>query len=160
MVNKEVSILQKYRGPNIVSILGFEVNRAKREALILLEYCPGGHLLHRLNARKELLPVRDVCRIFGQLLAAVQPFHCNSSPPLIHRDLKLENILFGRDGNIKLCDFGSAVTGYTFLRTVEEKSRAEEQIGRETTQSYRAPEMVDLYMREELTEKTDIWVSH
>ena len=34
----------------------------------------------------------------------------------------------------------------------------EERLGKTTTQMYRAPEMVDLYMRDELTEKTDIWV--
>lgn len=43
-------------------------------------------------------------------------------------------------------------------RTPEERSKAEENIGKETTQMYRAPEMVDLYLRDELTEKTDIWV--
>lgn len=45
-----------------------------------------------------------------------------------------------------------------YVRTPEEKSQAEEDIGRNTTQMYRAPEMVDLYMRDVLTEKTDIWV--
>jgi AP2-associated kinase len=45
------------------------------------------------------------------------------------------------------------------LRTPEERSTAEEDIGKNTTQMYRAPEMIDLYMRDELTEKTDIWVS-
>lgn len=49
--------------------------------------------------------------------------------------------------------------GYTSLRSAEERATAEEIIGKETTQMYRAPEMVDLYMRDELTEKTDIWVS-
>ena len=63
-----------------------------------------------------------------------------------------------QDGYLKLCDFGSCITGYMPTRTPEERSKAEENIGKETTQMYRAPEMVDLYLRDELTEKTDIWV--
>ena len=45
------------------------------------------------------------------------------------------------------------------IRNAEERAAAEEIIGKETTQMYRSPEMIDLYMRDVLTEKTDIWVS-
>ena len=45
------------------------------------------------------------------------------------------------------------------IRNADERAAAEEIIGKETTQMYRAPEMIDLYMRDVLTEKTDIWVS-
>jgi cyclin G-associated kinase len=40
---------------------------------------------------------------------AIEHLH-QLSPPMIHRDVKLENFLFARDGSIKLCDFGSATT--------------------------------------------------
>lgn len=40
---------------------------------------------------------------------------------------------------------------------MEERNIVEEHILKETTQMYRAPEMVDLYMRSMITEKTDIW---
>eukprot|EP01035_Chromulina_nebulosa_P020570 gene20570-26676_t len=134
------------------------VNRTgAREALLLLEYCPGGHLLERLNSRKgQPLPLTSIYRIFGQILLAIQTFH-QSNPIITHRDLKLENILFGVDSNVRICDFGSCVSGYTYLRNSEERSNAEEIISKETTQMYRAPEMVDLYLRQVLTEKTDIW---
>jgi len=87
---------------------------------------------------------------------ALHPLHAYS-PPCVHRDLKLENLLFGPDENLRLCDFGSCVVGPTPLRNAEDRATAEEIILKETTQMYRAPEMIDLYMREELTEKTDIW---
>ena len=61
---------------------------------------------------------------------------------------------------MRLCDFGSCVTGHIFVRNVEEKAAAEEIIGKETTPMYRSPEMIDLYMRDILTEKTDIWVRY
>ena len=60
---------------------------------------------------------------------------------------------------VKLCDFGSCSFGHTSLRDINERSNAKEIIDKETTPMYRAPEMIDLYLREELTEKTDIWVS-
>lgn len=58
---------------------------------------------------------------------------------------------------MRLCDFGSCLEAPILLRNVEERNRAEESIAKETTQMYRAPEMVDLYMRDQLTEKSDIW---
>lgn len=65
-----------------------------KEALILLEYYPGGHLLERLTKRNgSFLPSESIYKIFGQILIGVKSFH-ESCPPIIHRDLKLENILF------------------------------------------------------------------
>lgn len=159
LVNKEITLLRRFKDKHIVHLIASETsqNSGKREAYLLLEYCSGGHLLAKLNGRNGIsLPLSDICRIFTQLLEAVAPLHA-SSPPVIHRDLKLENILFSEEGFVKLCDFGSCALGYTSLRSAEERSRAEESISKETTQMYRAPEMVDLYMRDELTEKTDIW---
>ena len=47
--------------------------------------------------------------------------------------------------------------GYVNIRNVEERQAAEEIIAKETTLIYRSPELVDLYMRDILTEKSDIW---
>lgn len=59
-----------------------------------------------------------------------------------------------------MCDFGSCVIGNVPLRNVEDRTAAEEIISKETTQIYRSPELVDLYMRDALTVKSDIWVRH
>jgi len=56
-----------------------------------------------------------------------------------------------------MCDFGSCVESPIYIRNVDERTAADEHIQKETTQMYRAPEMVDLYLRPTLTEKTDIW---
>lgn len=98
IVKKEISILQRFKGPYIVNLIESDViykNRTTREALILLDYCPGGHLLQRLNERQgAFLNSESIYRIFGQILLAVKPFH-EHNPIIVHRDLKLENILFG-----------------------------------------------------------------
>lgn len=157
-VKKEVNLLNRFAGPNVVQLLASEVNiRSGTDALLLLEYCPGGHLLDRLLSRNgEHLPENTIFRIFGQILLAIKPMH-ESKPPVVHRDLKLENILFGKDNVVRVCDFGSCYDGYIMLRDAGERSAAEESISKETTQMYRAPEMIDIFMRPRLTEKTDIW---
>ena len=93
VVKKEIKILQQFKGPYIVELLASEV--VGQEAMLLLQLCPGGHLLTRLNSRNgQHLPMTNIYRIFGQLVSAVKPLH-EHNPPITHRDLKLENILFG-----------------------------------------------------------------
>lgn len=58
---------------------------------------------------------------------------------------------------MRLCDFGSCEESPILLRNPREREKADESIQKETTQMYRAPEMVNLYMREQITEKADIW---
>ncbi len=159
IAQKEVNVLQKFANPYIVKIYANEVinTRSTQEAVILMEFCPGGTLLDLLRGRKDQpLPERDILRIFGQCLMGLKPLHENAVP-VTHRDLKLENILFGNDKNVRLCDFGSCVFGPVNISTPDLRSAAEEIIAKETTQMYRSPELVDLYMRDVLTVKSDIW---
>ncbi|CAN0375477.1 unnamed protein product, partial [Ectocarpus sp. 8 AP-2014] len=71
--------------------------------------------------------------------------------------MKLENILRSSSGPHKLCDFGSCVQGRVPLDTAEQRANEEEVVEKTTTQMYRAPEMVDLYLERELTERVDVW---
>ena len=70
---------------------------------------------------------------------------------------KAENVLLGDHGNWKLCDFGSATTHIYDTSNAKERMAAEEDIERNTTLAYRAPEMVDLYRRQIIDESVDIW---
>lgn len=95
-VNKEINLLRRFAGKHVVQLIASDTNvvsGGKREANLLLEYCPGGHLLQRLNSRHGTpLSHHQICDEFLQLLNAVLPLH-QSVPPVTHRDLKLENIL-------------------------------------------------------------------
>ena len=64
-----------------------------------------------------------------------------------HLICAIRPLIFSQDGKVRLCDFGSCLVGYMPLRSPEDRARAEEDIGKNTTQMYRAPEMIDLYMR-------------
>lgn len=126
--------------------------------LILLEYCEGGtafDAIKRMNKINTRFDLPSLVISFGQICNAVSYLHAQR-PPIIHRDLKPVNFLI-KNGAYKLCDFGSAVVGHTDLRSSESRRRAEELINRSTTQMFRAPEMVDLYMAKRLTQSTDVW---
>ncbi|KAG8391303.1 hypothetical protein BUALT_Bualt01G0173900 [Buddleja alternifolia] len=76
---------------------------------------------------------------------------------VFYRDLKAENLLLGSDGLWKLCDFGSTSTNHKRFVKPEEMGIEEDNIRKHTTPAYRAPEMWDLFRRELINEKVDIW---
>jgi len=127
------------------------------EYFILMELCTGGSLIDFIKRQNNVrLPEFKIADIFAQVCTAVSVLH-HQSPPIAHRDLKVENLLLSRDGDWKLCDFGSCTTRAQVYSTQEEIIPEEERIQKYTTPMYRAPEMADLYSRQLVNEKVDIW---
>ena len=87
---------------NIVSFLGDF--HSPGQIYLIFEYCSRGDIFDLLSSEGRLEEAR-AGEYFSQLVEAVS--HCHSLG-VIHRDLKLENILLGQDGRIKLSDFGLA----------------------------------------------------
>lgn len=122
--------------------------------LILMEYCEGGHALdvcNKLSAAGQRFDLSALIIAFGQICNAVSYLHAQR-PPIVHRDLKPVNFLV-KNGAYKLCDFGSAVFGHVELKSQKSRAEAEEVIQKTTTQMFRAPEMVDLFMAKKLTQR-------
>ena len=98
IASKEINMLQQFKGPYVVELIDsciFQKTKTSREALLLLDYYPGDHLLNRLRQRNDVpLPEESALRMFGQLCLALKDMHAHR-PPIVHRDIKLENVLFG-----------------------------------------------------------------
>ena len=78
--------------------------------------------------------------------------------PIIHRDMKIENILkFGK--NYKICDFDSVTTEVFNPQTSNEKTKNKcfKDFESNCTLYYRAPEICDKYSEYIINEKIDIW---
>lgn len=130
--------------------------------MLLTTYYPD-NVLQLMNSRilvNKWLSQNEILDIFCDICEAVARLH-HSKTPVIHRDLKVENVLIDRGPGKErpiyiLCDFGSATTK---VLSKEHYSHAfmEEEIQRYTTLSYRAPEMIDLFSGTPIDTKSDVW---
>lgn len=73
--------------------------------LIIMEYAENGTVLDFLMDLNDGLIEAIACKYFKQLISAIDYCH---SKNIVHRDLKLENLLLDRFFNLKLVDFGFA----------------------------------------------------
>ncbi|KAJ3260393.1 hypothetical protein HDU77_001349 [Chytriomyces hyalinus] len=125
-IMREIAMLQMLDHPFVVSLL--EVVETASYIGLVLEYAPGGELFHYIMAQPSgHLGEREGCKFFAQLVAGVSYMHFMG---IVHRDLKLENLLLGPDNNILISDFGFANTSSEHMAT---------QCG---SPSYAAPELV------------------
>ncbi|KYB28782.1 AP2-associated protein kinase 1-like Protein [Tribolium castaneum] len=125
------------------------------EVLLLMPYCQENVFGLMKQRGKANFTEHEVLTIFCDTCEAVSRLH-HCKTPIIHRDLKVENILVGENGNYVICDFGSA-TAKVLNPADKGVAPVEEEIKRYTTLSYRAPEMVDMYCGKPITTKADIW---
>ncbi|KAM8969265.1 BMP-2-inducible protein kinase isoform X1 [Sarcophilus harrisii] len=157
---REITIMKELSGhKNIVGYLDCAINSVSDnvwEVLILMEYCRAGQVVNQMNKRLQTgFTEPEVLQIFCDTCEAVARLH-QCKTPIVHRDLKVENILLNDGGNYVLCDFGSATN--KFLNPQKDGVNVvEEEIKKYTTLSYRAPEMINLYGGKPITTKADIW---
>ncbi|KAF4984152.1 hypothetical protein FZEAL_597 [Fusarium zealandicum] len=130
------------------------------EVFLLMEFCNGGGLIDFMNTRlQHRLTEPEILNIFTDIAEGVACMHY-LKPPLLHRDLKVENVLITAKGSskrFKLCDFGSAATPRPAPTTVIECRLMDEDVQKHTTLQYRSPEMIDVYRKQPIDEKSDIW---
>lgn len=97
--------------PNIVTI--FDVGRSGDIAYIAMEFLQGRELRDILNDEQKL-PVSQVVDIVAQVAQGLAYAHEHG---IIHRDVKPSNIMVGRDGHVKITDFGIARMASAAVRT-------------------------------------------
>ncbi|XP_024908996.1 AP2-associated protein kinase 1-like isoform X7 [Cynoglossus semilaevis] len=157
----EIQIMRDLVGNrNIVGFLDSSITAVGAgdvwEVLILMDFCRGGQVVNLMNQRLQTgFSEPEVLQIFCDTCEAVARLH-QCKTPIIHRDLKVENILLHDQGHYVLCDFGSATNRFQNPQ-IEGVQMVEDEIKKYTTLSYRAPEMVNLYGGKVITTKADIW---
>ncbi|XP_011335247.1 AP2-associated protein kinase 1 isoform X2 [Ooceraea biroi] len=156
---REIQIASNLSGhKNIIGYVDSNITHTGggvHELLLLMPYCKS-QVLQMMNTRLQTgFSESEVLQIFCDVCEAVSRLH-HCQTPIIHRDLKVENILLADSGHYVLCDFGSA-TGKILNPSIHGAAVVEEEIKKYTTVSYRAPEMVDMYCGKPITTKADIW---
>lgn len=100
----EAQAVAKLSHPNIVRI--YDVAFSGDMHYLVMEYVDGCSLKEYIDLHSPL-PVDESLRIFEQLVSALQHAHENN---VIHRDIKPHNILIDSKHNVRVTDFGLAVT--------------------------------------------------
>ena len=123
----ETSIMKTLsKSNNIVKI--YETYETKKHYCIVMEYICAGDLLSYIKKRGKL--TEQVAKfIFKQIVLTLQYIHDHN---IVHRDIKLDNILIDLDNNIKICDFGVS-------KMIKNNESMIEQCG---TPAYIAPEIL------------------
>jgi MAP/microtubule affinity-regulating kinase len=104
-VMHEVQILKTLDNQNIVQFFGSMEDT--NYLYLVFEKVEGESLLEYLRSMPDKkLTEKEARRVFYQIVSAVHYCHSKS---VVHRDLKLENILVNNDKNIKVIDFGFSV---------------------------------------------------
>lgn len=162
----EVETMKKLKGhTRVVTYYDSHASQLKGggyEVFLLMEYCSGGGLIDFMNTRlQHRLTEPEILKIFGDVAEGVACMHY-LKPPLLHRDLKVENVLISKPPGsgtptYKLCDFGSTAAPRPAAKTSEEGRLIEEDVQKHTTMQYRSPEMIDVWRKQPINEKADIW---
>ena len=99
-IHREINSMRLLSHPNIINLV--EVLKSGKYIGIVLEYVSGGELFEYILQHKHLKE-NVAKRLFAQLVSGVDYMHLKG---LIHRDLKLENLLLDKHKNIVISDFG------------------------------------------------------
>ncbi|KAK7125646.1 hypothetical protein R3I93_021121 [Phoxinus phoxinus] len=140
-MRREGQIQQMIRHPYITQLL--DILETENSYYLVMELCPGGNLMNQINAKKRL-DEREAQKYVRQLVMAVEQLHKKG---VVHRDLKIENLLLDEQDNIKLIDFGlcncAGILGYSDPFSTQCGSPG-----------YAAPELIS---RKKYGLKVDVW---
>jgi serine/threonine protein kinase len=143
---KELKLVSKLKNANIVNFIGFMVNFfiniiffkfkiniflkvEETQFGIVLEFCENGSLKTYLESNKNL-NFKIKLKILIDISKGMEYIHFKK---LIHRDLKLDNVLLTKDGTAKISDFGIS-------RSLTDKTNSKTM--RVGTALYMAPEVI------------------
>lgn len=126
-VFQEILAMRSIKSPYVLPL--YEVFESTNHLLLVIEYAPGGDLLHYVK-NKTRLTEAESAYFLRQLVEGLKACHARN---IIHRDVKLDNILLDSSKTkLKLCDFG-------VCRVLKKGELINEHCG---TPAYLAPEII------------------
>ncbi|KAJ1935934.1 hypothetical protein EC988_008338, partial [Linderina pennispora] len=103
-VEREIKLLSLLYHPHIVRL--YDVVQTAKFTMIVMEHNSGGELLQYIRKRGRLHE-NEARVFFRQIVSAMDYTHRNC---IIHRDLKLENVMLDSENRIRIIDYGFANT--------------------------------------------------
>lgn len=97
----EINVMRSLKHPNIIRMI--DTFETPDQVVVVTEFAEGE--LFQIIEDDKALPLEQVRSVAQQLVAALRYLHSNR---IMHRDMKPQNILIGKGGVVKLCDFGFA----------------------------------------------------
>ncbi|KAJ3009704.1 UNVERIFIED_CONTAM: Serine/threonine-protein kinase par-1 [Siphonaria sp. JEL0065] len=107
----EVQLMMRLDHPNVINL--YSIMETEDECFVVMEYAAGGELIEYIAVR-NYLSEREARKFFRQIISAMD--HCHMAS-VVHRDLKLENLLLNDNRDILISDFG---LGRTYNPEVQE----------------------------------------
>lgn len=144
----ECNIMTALRHPNIVLFMGVCLVPEQKEMLLVMELMERGSLHDVLHNPRIQLPLPLCLHIAYQASKGMNFLH-QSTPPIIHRDLKSHNILLDDKWNARISDFG--ITRFKNMNAVKGSEKKDASLG---TIYWTAPEV---FLGETHTEASDCY---
>lgn len=141
---QEVQLLQKLEHKNIINFYGSWFSKEKNQVVFITEIMTSGTLKSYIK-RVHFIKWKIIKRWCIQILEGLHYLH-SQNPPVIHRDLKCDNIFVnGNTGDLRIGDLGLSTQ-----LAVDKRSKAQSVLG---TPEFMAPELYD----ESYDEKVDVY---
>ena len=117
----EAQIAGALRHPNITTI--FDAGIDQDRCYIAMEHVPGGRVLDDFAGSGHLLPLDIATRILSQIAIALDFAHRQGA---VHRQLTGTNVLLGENLQVKITNFGVALSPAAGIETPQEEQVASE----------------------------------
>lgn len=140
-IKNEIALQKLSKHKNVVNVMDTFYLKKRKEVWISIELMDGGEITKILGPQ---ITWREDC-IAWVLMNCLRGLESLHSAHKMHRDIKSDNILYSKTGDIKLADFGFAVS------LTKEKKKRDSIVG---TAYWMAPELIK---QVDYTQKVDVW---